>query len=351
MSKARPSPAIERARALAALAERPSRGRGLWLPALLSSLALLIVIGGIALGQFYWRDLRSSMSRMDQTLAHARARQQQMVEHFAQAQGLLLAQQRRLQEQEEALRARALALAAERTALEEARSHLALVADASGESVEEQTQARELARRLDLSLAGLADPGGLESAAQTLDAVAQWAAASPLVTGSPLRPAMESALTAARDALAAARADAPIRLADRLQRLGMEATRLAPGRAGIGPGAPASELAGGAGPGHLGEQLQTALFALRRGDEPLFRLALDTAEAWLDAFYDPKVREVAAVQEEITAMRLLPIRQDLSGPRVAIARLRAVLGELIQRAKTSPQPDPQAGAALIDEVE
>ena len=193
---------------------RPTR-RGLWLPALLPFLALLTVIGGIAVGHFYWRDLLSSASLMGETLGHARERQLQMVEHFAEAQGLLLAQQRRLQEQEEILRAREAALTAERLSLEEARAQLALAADPS-KTTGERIPARELARRLDLSLAQLADPGGLESAAETLDAVAHWAATSPLVAGSPLGPALETALTAARDALAAAPVDNHDRVAGRL---------------------------------------------------------------------------------------------------------------------------------------
>ncbi|MBS1202482.1 MAG: HemX, putative uroporphyrinogen-III C-methyltransferase [Chromatiaceae bacterium] len=322
----------------APVAARRRPRRGLWLPALLPFLALLTVIGGIAVGHFYWRDLLSSASRMDETLGHARERQLQMVEHFAEAQRLLLAQQRRLQEQEETLRAREAALTAERMSLEETRARLALAA-ASSKSVVEQIPARELARRLDLSLARLADPGGLESTAETLDAVADWAETSPLVAGSPpgpaLGPALETALAAARDALAAARADSHDQVAGRLERLGADATGLTPRTAGAGFWSPAPGLAGDAGPGHLGEQIQTALFAVRRGDESLFRLALDTAGAWLAAFYDQERPEVAAVQREIAAVRQLPVRRDLDKPRTSAARVRAVLGEMIQRAETA----------------
>lgn len=328
----------------AALTERRRTGRGLWVPALVSSLALLTVIGGIAAAQFYWRDLRSSMSRMDQTMRHARDRQQQMVEHFSEAQALLIAQQRHLREQEETLRAGEAALAAERMALEDARARLALAAG-SRQVVNDQAQGRELARRLDLSLAGIADPGGLESVAETLDAVANWAAASGIVMGSPLRPTLESALGAARDALASARPEDPVRLADRLERLGADATRLTSGTTEAGSWNPASGLSGDAGPGHLGEQIQTALFALRRGDEALFRLALDTTDAWLAAFYNPARPEVASVREQIAEVRRLTVRQDLDAPKAAAAHVRAVLGEMIQRAKTVEQTgdDPPGG--------
>lgn len=309
--------------------------RRLWIPALLSSLALLTVVGGVAVGNFYWNDLRSSMLQMDQTMAHARERQQQMMEHFSQAQRLLLAQQRHLRETEEALRAREARLAAERAAVEDARERIALVAR-SRQAVEEQTQVRELARRLDLSLADIGDPDGLDSLQESLSAVADWSTQSQLALNSSLTPALHSALADVRVAMNAARAQTPIKLAGRLEQLGAAATRLTPGQPVQRGNRAASSLARDAGAGHLGEQIQTAVFALRRGDETLFRLALDTASAWLAAFYDPGRAEVIAVQTEIVAVRRLPITQDLSALRDSTSRLRAVLGELAEQAGASP---------------
>ena len=309
---------------------RPARRRtGLWVPALLSALILATVIGAVVVGQFYWSDPRSSMGRMDETLEHARERQRQMVEHFSQAQGLLLAQQRRLQEAEEVLRAREARLEAERADLEDARARLALVS-APREVLEGQSRARKLAWRLDLCLAALADPSGLQSTAETLAAIADWAAGSPLVAGTTLGRALQTALAESRDALAEAQTGGPDQLAERIERLGIQAAGLHPGPVGSAPAGQTPSLAASAGAGHLGEQLQTALFALQRGDEALFRLALDTAGAWLAAFYDPGRPEVQAVQSEIAALHRLPVAQDLKPLRAGLVRVRAVLGELIQ---------------------
>jgi hypothetical protein len=326
---------------------RPARRRtGLWVPALLSTLILATVVGGIAVGHFFWSDLRSSMGRMDETLDHARERQRQMVEHFSRAQGLLLAQQRRLQEAEEALHVREARLEAERADLEEARARLALVSasrlSASREVLEGQSRARELARRLDLCLAALPDPSGLQSVAETLKAVSDWAAGSPLVAGTTLGPALQTALAESRDALAEAQVGGPHLLAERIERLGIQATGLHPGPVGSGPAGQTPILAASAGAGHLGEQLQTALFALHRGDEALFRLALDTAGAWLAAFYDPARPESQAVQSEIAALHRLSITQDLRPLRAGLARVRAVLGELIQGLGADGDSPPRA---------
>jgi uncharacterized protein HemX len=320
------------------------RPRGLWVPALLSTLVLATVIGGIAVGHFYWSDLRSSMGRMEETLDHARERQRQMVGHFSQAQGLLLAQQRRLQEAQEHLRAEEARLDAERAELRAAQARLALIS-ASRASLGQRTEALDLARRLDGSLAALSDPGGLEATAETLKAVADWAAESPLLAGSPLGPALRSALVESRAMLAETQTNGPGQLARRIERLGSQATVLSPGPARPSPAHPPGGLSAGAGAGHLGEQLQTALFALHRGDEALFRLALDTAGAWLAAFYDRALPEVRAVQAELAALHRLPITQDLKPLRAGMTRLRAVLGELVQTAGTDGGTTPAPGDA------
>lgn len=304
-----------------------ARRTGLWVPALLSTLALTTVVGGIAVGHYYWTDLRASMGRMDATLEHARERQRQMVEHFSHAQALLLAQQRRLQEAEEALRTRASQLEVERVELEAARARLGLTA-ASRESLEAQTEVRDLARRLDGNLAALTDPGGLDAMAEILDAIADWAKVPTRVTESDLEPALGDA----RNALALLQDSGPAQLAQRLAQLGIQATGLRPGPARPKPEPPPGRHWTPIASGHLTEQLQTALFALHRGDEALFRLALDTANAWLAAFYDPARPEVQAVQLELAALHRLPISQDLKPLRTALARLRAVLGELAQGA-------------------
>lgn len=317
---------------------RPApRRTGLWVPALLSSLALAMVVGGIAIGQYFWSDLRSSMGHMDDSMANARERLRQMLEHFSEAQQLLLAQQQRIREAEEALRAREARLEAERADLETARKRLAL-GSASRAALAEQEQARELARRLDINLGALSDPDGVDSAAKTLAALSDWAASSTLVSGSTLAPTLLAALSDSKDALAQAQASGPRQLSERVERLGATAAALdlrslAPGARVSAPG-----LASQAGAGNLGAQLEIALFALYRGDEALFRLALDTAGAWLAAFYDPARPEVQAVQSEIGALGRLPVSRDLQPLRAALVRARAVLGELLENARACVEP-------------
>ena len=80
----------------------PAATRRPWLPTLLAALVVLVVIGAVVGSQLYWRDLHGRMSRMDQTLEHARQRQQAMISQFSEAQSLLLAQQRDLRETEAA---------------------------------------------------------------------------------------------------------------------------------------------------------------------------------------------------------------------------------------------------------
>ncbi len=299
--------------------------RGPRLPVLLSALALTIAIAGIAAGHRIWSDLRSSMSRMDRTLDAARARQRETIEGLASAQALLLAQQEHLREVEEGLRARESALAAERTALEERRARLET--QQSPRTLELRGQARELARRLDLALSGLSDPGGIALADEALKQTTEWATRSGLADDRDL----SSALTQARGALAAAQPPNPTQLAGRIESLSARIATLPPGppRAAIpywrlGPAGHASAV-------QVGAQLQTARFALHRGDEALFRLSLDTAAAWLAALYDPAVPGVAAVRAEISDLRRLPVRRDLAGLRTELARLRAVLGDLAER--------------------
>jgi len=298
---------------------------------------LATVIGGIAVGQYFWSDLRTSMGHMDDTLANARERQRQMLEHFAEAQQLLLAQQQQVREAEEALRAREAALEAERADLKSARERLAL-ASSSRATLAEQARGRELARRLDLNLGALLDPDGVDSAAETLVALSDWAASSPLVSGSPLAPTLLAALSDSKDALAQAQTSGPRQLAERVERVGAKAAALDLPPPSPGTPVPAPGLASQAGAGHLGAQLEIALFALYRGDEALFRLALDTAGAWLAAFYDPARPEVQAVHSEIGALGRLPVTQGLQPLRTALVRARAVLGELLESPGARGEP-------------
>lgn len=320
-----------------------ARGDGLWLPALLSTLAVTIVVAGIAVAHFYWRDLRRSMGHMDETLLRARERQSQMLEHFSEAQRHLLAEQRRLQEGQQALRAEESRLQVERTELEAVRGRLGETC-ACREPPEDEARLRELTRGLDADLAGLSEPGRLDSTGKTLESITEWGHASALLADSGAGPTLSTVLTKTQDALAGLQERGPAQLAQHIEQLAIQATGLPldPARSIAAPSATDPSARGS---GHLGEQFQTALFALRQGDDTLFRLALDTTNAWLAAFYDPGLPRVQALRSELDSLRRTPVGQDLSPLRTDLARLRAILGELAEDARPLQKPGPQPAPA------
>ena len=60
-----------------------------WVPILLSSLALLTVAGGVAVGHFYWTSLRSSMGQMANSMSRARERQRDLLVELNRTQALM----------------------------------------------------------------------------------------------------------------------------------------------------------------------------------------------------------------------------------------------------------------------
>jgi uncharacterized protein HemX len=303
---------------------RPTpKGPWLGLSALLWALALAILIAGGLVGYRIWGDLRSSLSRMDRTLDDARERQRQLIESLARAQALLVRQQEHLQEVESGLHAREAALEAERIALADQRDRLRRM-EPSGRDPARNAQIRELARQLDLAIAGLADAGGIGAAIATLDQFAGWTSRFGVADF----PALAASLAEARAALTAAHSLEPDLLARRIESLKGQIARLPPGP----PRAPTPLWAPGpAGAVPVTAQLDTALFALSRGDAPLFRLSIDTAATWLAALYGQAASEIAPIRSELDALRQLAVRPDLDGARASLARLRAVLGDLTDR--------------------
>lgn len=61
------------------------------LPLLLPVLLLLLAVGAVAVGQFYWVHLHDSMDRLEQSIRAARAQQQAMVLRVREAEALLAA--------------------------------------------------------------------------------------------------------------------------------------------------------------------------------------------------------------------------------------------------------------------
>lgn len=310
----------------------------LGLPTILWTLALATLIAGGLVGHRIWGDLRSSLSRMDRSLDDARERQRQLVENLARAQALIMEQRERLQEVETGLRAREAALEAERIALADQRDRLRRI-DPSGGDPARLAEMRELSRRLDLAITRLAEAGGIEAASATLGQLEDWASRLGVADV----PALGLGLDEARSALTAALSQEPNRLAGRIESLKGQIARLPPGP----PRTPAPYWTPGpAGSGPVTVQLNTALLALNRGDEPLFRLSIDTAAAWLAALHDSSAPGIAPIRSELAALRQFAVRPDLEGPRASLARLRAVLGDLAEQARRETEKEgPRQGGS------
>lgn len=305
----------------------PAPRRRLRRPALLALVIVLTVIGGIVASQILWQDLRSSMTRMDETLLHARERQREMIEQFAEAQSLLLEQQRHFQQIEADLKAREAVLRAERVALERAQAQ-------TQARMNERTQGLMLAQRLDQALSDIAEPAGRARLGEVIDALSGWATAAETAIGSAQHTALLDAIAAARARLETASDTGPERLTERLLALSADIADLplAPARRLV----PDPRRAGRQlGPTELRSQLQTALFALQRGDQALFDLALDTAAAWLQAFYDPSSPKVQALGRDLAELKGSRPRADLGELTSAATHLRALLGELLDMGAAS----------------
>jgi hypothetical protein len=301
---------------------------------------VLVVIGAVVGSQLYWRDLHGSMSRMDQSLEHARQRQQAMISQFSEAQSLLLAQQRHLRETEAVLREREAALAARQAAVE-ARLARDSATQRTRRELREQDEARRLGRELDLGIAALGDPGGADALGEGLDDLSDWVANAEMVHGSALRLDLLRALAQTRDLLEAARAAGPEGIAERLWGLRARALELPPEARIHRYGDP--RRVGNLGGGQLTAQLDTAILAAERGDQAMFSLALDTAAAWVGAFYDGSRPEVSDLTAEIANLRRQRVVQDLDPLSRAAAHLRAVLGEIILGDTTPTVGDPAVG--------
>jgi hypothetical protein len=307
-------------------------------PALVALAALVAAAGGIALSQRYWGDLQGSMERMDRSLETARASQRQLALYLAQAQDLLLAQQRHLQESEERLREATAAAAALQSSLEGRQARLARLETERGQSAR---LARDLAHRLDLTLAGLAEPAGADLAQSILDDLMRWRHPPPAQAGGEdPAPGAGADLDRALDQLQSALTESrtapngvwtPARVGQAIQALGGELAELAPQHPRLLPPGPT----GLAASVHVAGQLQSALIALQRGDQTMYTLSLDAAAAWLGAYYDPSRPQVVASRGRIAELRALPVRQDRTGLRTALARTRAALGEWLVQAESA----------------
>lgn len=325
-----------------------SRRRTLWVPALLSSLALLTVVGGVAVGHFYWTSLRGSMDRMETSMSEARERQQVLVEQIDRTRDLLGEEGRRLRREADALHEREAAMAEQRRLLAREREALerALAERRALAEQEARVAERLAAERLRLhEAARLAT-----SAARRVGEDRGVAAASLAAAGALLRDLERPGAEALRHRLAAlearvappdARALAALeeRLEAALARTGrlpaLGNARAWASRAPRRPGEPAGTPARG-----VLLQLQAARFALERGDWRLYQEALENAGLWLERFFDERRAETVELQRDVEALRAGGREGDTGILQAELSRL----AEELAAAADPPAAGPEASA-------
>ncbi len=320
-----------------------------WVLVSVVSLVLITLVGGLTIGDFYWNDLRPDMGRIGTNLAQVRDRQRVMMGNFAEAQALLLEQQRRLVAQSEDLRQREQAVYEARLEIDAQRTQLA-------RALQTEAERRQLAAGegqpvgnagavAGSAAARLMEAAGLaQSAAKGLsrdDDLEATRAALTLAEAVLVHlpgPAVDSgraALAAAQSRLAEVRPVDRTILAQRLQAVRERAARLRPVVARLlrpsagdrsdpqrRPADPVSQAARS-----LDSQFDAVQLALDAADSAGFTLAMQGVDRWLSAFYEPRLPDTAAVLTELRALAAMPIAAQLTPLSEALTELAAALRE------------------------
>lgn len=310
----------------------PRRPLSPWVPVLLVALALLTLIGGLSVADFYWHDLRPDMGRIGSNLAEVRDRQRTMMGNFAEAQVLLLEQQRRLVAQAQDLRQREQAVYEARLEIEAQRAQLAqgMLAEAQRQR-EAATRLGEAADRAATAAEGLTRDDRLDEAQAAIDLTRALLAPLPGTRGDPGRASLaevESSLAQVRPvdrsaliqrlASVQGRAAALRPVAARLLReQGQTAVAAAPRQRREDPVTQAARS--------LDSQFQAARVALEGADAGGFRVAMQGIEHWLAAFYEPRMPDTAAVLTQVRALAQTQTTADLTPLAGALTELAAVL--------------------------
>jgi len=302
-----------------------------WVPVLLVCLALLTLIAGLSVGDFYWNDLRPDMGRIGSNLAEVRDRQRTMMGHFAEAQTQLLDNQRRLLAQARDLRAREQALYQARLEVDAQRAQLAVRLEA--ESERQRIAAARLgeAAARARSAAEIHRDYALDGPAAALALAEVLLAPLPGPVGEPGR----SALAQARSALSAVRPVDRQALLVRLDALRERALTLRPvvarllrGNANGGntaearqrPDDPVTQASRS-----LGSQFDAARLALESADQVAYQGAMQGIQSWLAAFYEPRLPDTAAVLAELKPLSEVQIGADLGSLSQALSALADAL--------------------------
>ncbi len=303
-----------------------------WVPVLLICLALLTLIGGLTIGDFYWNDLRPDMGRIGSNLAQVRDRQRVMLGNFAEAQALFLEQRRLLVTRVQELRRREQAVYEARLEIDAQRAQLAQALPAEAErrriAVARLSQA---ANQAEAAVQGLTSSDTLTSARA---AIALTEALLTPLPGPKAEPG-RTALAAAETQLAAVQLVDRAGLAKRLDALRGKALGLRPVRARLlraqRSGDQGQQEHGGnddpvtQASRSLESQFQAARLALESADTPGFVAGMQGIDRWLSAFYEPRLPDTAAVLAEVRALAVLRISAEVAPLSAALEHLAATL--------------------------
>ena len=312
-----------------------TRRRTLWLPALLSSLALLVVIGGVIIGQLYWANLHSNLWRVESSMSQARENQRLLLEQIARTRALLAEQRRGLQAESDALSAARERLAEERAALEKERSARAR------QVVEQARDAKRLREAAALVDQARRAQGPGPTAADRMLAAAQVRLKD---VGAASGQGLGAALSQVRERLQAQPPSTRDALVARIQKVRAEAAALAQLRPSAGwydPRVPPQEIAPAAG--SLVLQLDRARRALDRRDAPRYRYALETARFLLSTFFDSEQADIAQLARAIADLEQAPRHQDYDLVKGDLAEL----GKALRKAADTLQPGAREGLDVV----
>jgi len=310
-----------------------------WVPVLLVSLVLVTLLGGLSVGHFYWTDLRPDMGRIGANLAQVRDRQRAMMGHFAEAQALLLEQQRRLLARAEDLGRREQAVYEARLEIDAQRAQIAealrsrdprpgtLPSHGAGGVTEIRlTEAANLAQTAAADLGRSDDLKASETALAVASGVLDELPGAEAERG-------RAALAAARARLAEVRPVDRSAVAKRLWAVRGQAMALRPlGARLLRPslGDDSVPKAGSSDPvaqaqQTLGREFEAAQVALNAGDGAGFRSAMQGVDRWLSAFYEPWRPAAADVQAQVRALAETPVQAETVPLADAMGDLAAAL--------------------------
>ena len=301
-----------------------------WVPLLLVSLVLIIVIGGLTVGDFYWNDLRPDTGRIGANLAQVRDRQRVMMGNFAKAQALLLEQQRRLAAQAQDLRDREQAVYEARLAIEARRAQFAqaiqVAVERQGGAAAGVAEAADLAQT---AAEGLSRNDDLGAARAALALAATVLAPMDGPVGDPVRGALATAQSRLAEVGQVDRAALALRLeavrerAIHLRPLAARLLRPSAGDRSRPHGRQADPVNQAAQ--SLDSQFEAARVALGAADSAGFGVVMQGIDHWLSAFYEPHHPDTAAVLTELKVLSRMPISADATPLSNALVELAAVL--------------------------